>query len=44
MRSRIVIKGRRNPSLRIMTIGAESLARFRKLPRMRVLVTVLANL
>src|SRR5690349_25149872 len=44
MRSCIVIKERRSPALRIVAIGAGALASFRKMPRMRVLVTILANL
>lgn len=44
MRSRIVIKSRRNPPLRIMTIGTGRLAGFRKLARMGVFMAILANL
>lgn len=44
VRSRIVIKGRRHPALRLMAFRAWSLSRLCKLTRMNVLVAVLANL
>lgn len=44
MRPLIVIKRRRNPALGIVAVGASGLFCFRKLPRVRVLVTSLTRL
>lgn len=44
MRSRIVVEQGRNPALRTVAIRTGSLARFRKLPCMHVLVAIFANL
>lgn len=44
MRPRIMIESGGDPSLRIVTIRARGLPGLCKLPRMRVLVTILTNL